>query len=315
MSCRCVRWQSMLRRFWSRYAETSTRVVISASGRPNPSSSSESPASDASPAAAASSPSSSLALGAGCQVRPSRRTSPPSALAPRRPRRSADRRPDSRERGVRVARDPRRVDMVGMPVVAVLVELTIAADRAGGRSRPAGPSRARCRPSRRSRDGRWHRSPSFPSRDTRAGGGGSPRPRGVDRAGQLGGADLGQPRPRLLRIEGRIVDLSLGAIGARHEVDPDALGHQPRHPAAGRHTRRRDARGRTARHDQAASATSPTNAERDQSVALADGRGLVHMPTAARSSSPIAGRSAGPAPPRRPGPPSVLRAARGNAGP
>ena len=58
---------------------------------------------------------------------------------------------------------------------------------------------------------------------------------GGDRARQLRGADLGQPRAGLVVVEGRIVDLALGAIGAGDEVDADALGHEPRDGAAGGH--------------------------------------------------------------------------------
>src|SRR3712207_8378636 len=35
------------------------------------------------------------------------------------------------------------------------------------------------------------------------------------------------------RVEVRIVDLALGAVGARHEVHADALGNEPRDGAAG----------------------------------------------------------------------------------
>ena len=57
----------------------------------------------------------------------------------------------------------------------------------------------------------------------------------VHGAGELVGPDLGEPRTRLVGVERRIVDLALRPVGAGHEVDADALGHQARDRAAGAH--------------------------------------------------------------------------------
>ena len=81
-------------------------------------------------------------------------------------------------------------------------------------------------------------------------------PERLDRAGELRGADLRQPRTRLLDVERRVVDLALGAIGAGDQVDPDALGNQASDGAAGAHrlvvgmgVDEEDAAGRFSLHD------------------------------------------------------------------
>ena len=234
MSCRCVRWQSMLRRFWSRYAETSTRVVISASGRPNPSSSSNPPLRMPRRPRRPPLPRRPWPMGAGCQVWPSRRTFLPALSRPGELVEALDGLRTANERGVRLARDPRRVDVVGMAIVAVLVvrhDRRWACPRTISTSRPVatldiglpegvgmgvgiGPHHSRV---------------AIPEQVLMDGA----TPEGVERAGQLRGADGRQPRSGLLRVQRRIVDLSLGAIGAGDEIDADALGHEPRDAATG----------------------------------------------------------------------------------
>ena len=235
MSCRCVRWQSMLRRFWSRYAETSTRVVTSASGRPNPSRPRRPPPRMPRRPRRPLLPRRPWPTGAECRARPSRRRHPPSAPAPRRARRSASTASGAADqRGVRLTRDPRRVDVVGMAVVAVLV---VRHDR-----RRASLANDLDQPARRELDvglpervgmgvgiGPHHSRVAIPEQVLMDGA----APEGVERAGQLGGPDRRQPRPGLFGVERRIVDLSLGAIGAGDEIDADALGHEARDAAAG----------------------------------------------------------------------------------
>ena len=234
MSCRCVRWQSMLRRFWSRYAETSTRVVTSASGRPNPSSSSI--------------PRLGCLAGRGGLLSlvvpgPWARNAAlghrAEDILPALPRpgelvEALDRVRGADQRGVRLTRDPRRVDVVGMAVVAVLV---VRHDR-----RRASLADDLDQPARRELDvglpegvgmgvgiGPHHSRVAIPEQVLMDG----TAPEGVERAGQLGGPDRRQPRPGLFGVERRIVDLSLGAIGAGDEIDADALGHEARDAAAG----------------------------------------------------------------------------------
>ena len=232
MSWRCVRWHSMLRRFGSTKAETSTRVVTSASGRPN-SSSSASSASEASPAAAASSlvpgpRERNAALGhRGEQLLPA--LPGPGELVE-----AIDRVRAAGQRRVRLTRDPRGVDVVGMAVVAVLVvrhdrgrpsladdldqpargDLEVGLPEGVGMGVGIGPD---------------HSGVAI-AEQVVVDGTASER---VERAGQLGGPDGRQPGPGLLRVEGRVVHLALGAIGAGDEIDADALGHEARDAATG----------------------------------------------------------------------------------